>query len=272
MSTAAILIRPDPPFRRDAVIRGLEACGYEIIPEALERPDKSDVLVAWNRGNVMNRSALRYEAAGAPIIVAENGYLGREWRGGHWYALAREHHNGAGRNLDLGPSRWVSWGIEFAPWRTHGDEIVILAQRGIGERGVREPTNWSLQIARELRGRTKRPVRVRVHPGRDAPKVSLGDDLANAWACVTWGSAAAFHALLMGVPAFYGFPQWIGAGAAMPVSGDIEQPMRGDRVPMFSRLAWSIWSTDEMATGEPFRLLIESERRARVAETVSRSF
>jgi hypothetical protein len=59
----------------------------------------------------------------------------------------------------------------------------------------------------------------------------------------------------MGVPVFYGFPQWIGALAAKPVSGPLE-PFYGDRDPMMQRLMQSMWTVEEIASGEPFRHLL----------------
>lgn len=86
--------------------------------------------------------------------------------------------------------------------------------------------------------------------------MALQDDLANAWAVATWGSGAALKALLMGVPVFHAFPQWIGKAAARPFRCPIEEPFLDDRLPMFRRLAWAIWSADEIARGEPFRCLL----------------
>jgi len=256
VARAACLIRPLPQFRRGAVVAGLAACGYAESPP-LDRPANDDVIVIWNRASVADRNARRYDAAGGKVIVAENGYLGREWRGGHWYALARDRHNGAGTwPKDGSGGRWDGWDVPLADWRTGGDEIVVLAQRGIGQRELREPHRWALTIKSDIARRTKRPVRVRLHPGEKPAAVSLEDDLKDAFACVTWSSGAALKALLMGVPVFYGCPTWIGRAAAFPITADLEQPFRGDRLPMFRSLAWAMWSIDEIATGEPFRCLL----------------
>lgn len=258
MATAVCLIREHPTFRRDPMIAGLQACGYRVVESMSPAPSsRDDLLVVWNRSAVADRSALRYEAIGAKVIVAENGYFGWSWRGGYWYALARNSHNGAGTWFEGGPERWDALNVEMAPWRHGGEEIVILAQRGIGQKGVAQPHGWVQEASRKLAGMTKRPVRVRLHPGRN-DGVPLADDLAKAWACVTWSSGAALKAMLMGVPVFYGLPKWIGGPAALPFGSNIEQPFRGDRLPMFRRLAWAMWSTAEIATGEPFKCLLGS--------------
>lgn len=148
----------------------------------------------------------------------------------------------------------------MSPWRADGTEIVVLAQRGIGCPGVAEPRGWAHQTADILRVRTERPVRIRQHPGERgmATATPLEHDLRNAWACVTWGSGAALKALLMGVPVFHGLKRWIGAPAALPWTDDLERPFRGDRLPMFERLAWAIWSLEEIQSGEPFRHLLKT--------------
>lgn len=258
MASAACLIRPLPQFRSHAMRQGLAACGYDIIEQPLDRPSPADVLLFWNRGNVNDHIARRYEQVGARVIVAENGYLGREWRDGYWYALSLGKHNGAGRWHIGGPERWDGWNVPLPDWSTGGEEIVVLAQRGIGQREIREPAGWPARVVGELRSRTKRHVRIRRHPGESPPAVTLADDLANAFACVTWSSGAALKAILMGVPVFYGCPSWIGASAALPVSADLEQPFRGSRLPMLRRLAWAMWNTQEIESGEPFRCLLGS--------------
>lgn len=256
MPTAACVIRPLPEFRVGSFTSGLERSGYQVTPEPARDPRPDDVIVVWNRSKVNDKLAQRYEAVGAKVLVAENGYLGREWRDGYWYAIARDNHNGAGAWPDEGGDRWDSWGLDLQPWRKDGDEIVVLAQRGIGREGFAQPRGWHQEIAQQLAQRTKRPVRIRPHPGRDPEPVSLADDLRHAWACVTWGSCAGLKALMLGVPVFYGCPSWIGKAAAMPIDADLENPFLGDRLPMFQRLAWAMWNTEEIATGEPFRLLL----------------
>ena len=42
----------------------------------LDRPKPGDLVVVWNRYGNYEAEALRFEAAGAAVIVMENGYLG----------------------------------------------------------------------------------------------------------------------------------------------------------------------------------------------------
>lgn len=241
---------------------GLRAIGAQVSDIPLAQPTSKDVLIIWNRYGRYAEAASRYDAAGAPVIVAENGYLGRDWRGEHWYALSLSQHNGAGRWFPAGPERWDSLNADVAPWRSGGSEVVVLATRHIGPPHIAEPRGWAQDVLRTLQKNPIRGVthRVRPHPGEN-PAVPLLDDLKNAAAVVTWGSGAGIKCLLAGIPVWYGFPDWIGAyaGAATlfaryPVMDQM------DRAPMFQRLAWAMWRTDEIATGAPILRLLAGGR------------
>lgn len=250
---ACCLIRHQPGYRRDAFVAGLEAFGYQV--NEREQGD-SDLLLIWNRYGYNDDLARAYEQRGAPVLVAENGYLGREWQGRHWYALARGSHNGAGRWRSYGVGRWASMGQKLSPWRGGGSEVVILAQRGIGQRGVAQPAGWPEQALRALQAKGVR-ARVRYHPGENKPAIELEHDLRDASAVVTWGSGAALKALLLGIPVFHGLPNWIGAKAARPFAVPLGEPFTGARETMFGELAWAQWHIGELTSGEAFRNLLQ---------------
>lgn len=247
-------IREQPHYRRDAFEAGLRAAGLK--PAA--GPSDCDLLIIWNRYGGWDTQASKVEKRGGVVVVAENGYLGNELAGDRWYAISRSQHNGAGQWPDGGPWRWDSLGVELEPWR-EGKEIVVLPQRGIGPMGVAMPDRWERDAVERLAKMTRRPVRVRAHPGVNQC-VPLEEDLRNAHCVVTWGSGAAWKALRMGVPVFYDFDRWIGAPGAMPLRGaDIECPLRCDvaRLRAFRRMAWAQWKLSEIQSGEAFRALLE---------------
>jgi hypothetical protein len=150
-----------------------------------------------------------------------------------------------------GSERWDSWGVDLVPFRTDGDETLIFAQRGIGEPGYRSPEMWAESVRGRFGGR------IRQHPGASEPAVSLDDDLARAKQCVTWNSGAALQALMLGVPVWSAGP-WIGASAARPLAEWGAEPKRDEaaRLEVFRRLAWGMWTLDEIRTGEPIRRLV----------------
>lgn len=253
MPRALCLLPEGPNYRRGDFLAGLAGAGLEVVDQ-LARPEPADVLLVWNRTGWRNEEARRFEAAGARVLVAENGYLGKTWLGRKWFALALDHHAGAGRWPAGGPERWDSWGVELQPWRTGGRETLILAQRGIGEPGIASPYGWAEGVQAVIGGR------VRPHPGGGVPAVPLEMDLQAAAAVVTWHSAGALQALLHGVPVWYAFPQWVGAGAARPLAEFKQQPRRDDeaRLAMFRRLAWTMWDSDEVSTGAAIHEVLAS--------------
>lgn len=240
-----------PNYRKEFFTAGLRAAGADVVA-SLQDPRPGDVLLVWNRHGSKNALAQHFERAGAKVLVCENGYLGKVWQGKKWFALALGHHAGAGEWNPGGPERWDSWGAEMEPWRDGGTETIVLAQRGIGEPGIASPEHWAERTRNRVGGR------IRVHPGANQPTVTLQDDLKNASCVVTWHSGAALLALLMGVPVFYGFPQWIGAGAGRPIE-EFERGPRCDdaaRLAMFQRLAWAQWTDEEVRNGDPFKHLL----------------
>lgn len=253
---ACLLIRDLPPYRRSAFVAGLEACGYSVDDKEDTSPD--NILVLWNRYGRFDTVAKRYEDKGLPVLIAENGYLGRDWQNKHWYALAKTGHNGVGKWLYGGADRWDGMNVEFAPWRETGKEIVVLATRHIGIHGIAEPYGWLQKTVERLHRHSKLQVRVRNHPGENKC-VPLDIDLANAKAVVSWGSGGALKAMLWGIPAVYGFNSWIGREAATPLEAFLGGALRfqADRLNMFRRLAWAMWTTDELATGRPFKCLLQ---------------
>ena len=219
--------------------RGVQAAGYRLC-DKLADPQPDDLLIIWNRRQNDEQEAKRFEAAGATVLVAENGYLGKWWNGHKWFALSQCHHNGAGWIPYL-PSRWDRYAVELAPWREAGGELVALPQRGIGEVGVAMPRDWKPPV----------PCRVRPHRGIHET-LPLEDDLANASAVITWGSGAAIKALLMGIPCFHAFQNWIGRDSSTLITPEtaFDKPWRGDRLVTFQRVLSGMWTASEIENGE----------------------
>jgi hypothetical protein len=266
MNRCVCAIRHDLHYRRKAFEQGLRASGFTVI-SSLANPAPGDLFISWNRYGFYDTTAKRFEAAGAAVIVVENGFLGHAYddygkahdaAGEQLLAMALWHHNGAGQWHIGAPGRWRDQGIQVHPWRRAGDHVLVLPQRGIGPSGVAMPSGWLGNTVHKLHDLTKRPIRTRSHPGNAPATTPLAADLGNAWCCVTWGSSAALKALCAGVPVFSDFPHWIGSPASFDFGQDIEQPLCDDwhREHMLDRLAWAQWSVPEVASGEPFRQLM----------------
>lgn len=233
-------LRHAVPERHAAFKRGLERMGYAVVEGHTTQPGPGDVLVTWNRIGAAHYAAEVFESRGRPVLVAENAAWGNDFAGGHWYSLARNYHNCAGRFPVGGGERWDGLGVDLAPWRAGGDEVVILPQRGIGPPEIAMPRHWLERTQRSFGGR------VRAHPGQNTC-VPLQDDLARARCVRTWGSGAAIKALLWGIPVHADMPEWIGQ----------QDNTDESRLAMFRRLAWAQWTLAEIASGEPFKRLLQ---------------
>lgn len=258
MNRAVVNVLRRPPYYGHVFAASLERLGYAVQGEPLSNPKRGDLYVTWNRHERRDGAVKAHEAAGGSVLVVENGYFGRNFNGAEWFALAMGQHNGAGRWPEGDAQRWESLGVELKPWRKGGDEIVILASRGMGSMRCREPKGWSEWAAKELARESGLRTRIRSHPGAQAQCVTgdLETDLANARAVVTWGSTAGLKALTFGVPVFYGFHDWIGAGAARKVGHWRKGPFLGDRAPTFHRVATAMWSLEEIASGKALQCLL----------------
>jgi hypothetical protein len=254
MPRACILLRSTDHYRADQFAAGLARHGFTVEAKWLKHPDPDDVLLLWNRHRGYEPIADLYERAGARVLVAENGYLGQPPGGGKFYALALDHHNGAGRWFVGDAPRFE---VAEQPWRAQGDHVLVLPQRGIGARGIAMPSTWLAGVTKRLAAITDRPIRVRPHPG--ASKADPAADLAGAHCAVTWASGAGIKALLAGVPVFHEFDRWIGAPAAARLAGDIEScniPSRGE---LWRRVSWAQWSLAEIGSGEGFDRLLNAK-------------
>jgi hypothetical protein len=239
---ALVLLKDSPHYRRDAFVKGLQAIGYQIVA-SLENPKSDDCLIIWNRYRANDEIAKRFEAVKAKVYVIENGYLGKHWQCKNWFAISQNHHCGAGYFKVGGNERWDDWQVDLKPWRTEG-ETVILGQRGIGEIGIASPDNWAQSVA--IKGR------VRPHPAK-YPAITIQDDLKSCGEVVTWASGAALIALTLGIPVFYQMKQWIGAQASSHISNYPNKNLSdSDRLAMFRRLAWAMWTDEEISLGLPF--------------------
>lgn len=263
MPVAVCLIRDQPAYRSDAFCSGLRKVGYKV-ERTWRTLSEGDLLIIWNRYGRYHSCANEAERNGARVIVAENGYFGRDAVGGPWYAISLGWHNGAGYwpgvqpRAGNQPLRAGSLPLRRMPWRVAGSEVILLPQRGIGSPGIAMPMQWASTTLRTLQKRFRDiPFRVRYHPGERGKAPPLEHDLKDASSVVTWGSGAALKALDMGIPVFYEFSSWIGKTAASPLSSFPNAIMDDNaREELYESVAWAQWNCEEISTGLPFKYLL----------------
>lgn len=239
------LLRNGPHYRKEAFAAGLKAAGYTLT-DSLPRPQACDALLIWNRYGAHAEFARMFEAAGAKIFVAENSPLPVQ----DAYSIARDHVAMTGGLIYTGlGDRFAKLGINLLPWRSWNGGPVIMAQRQIGHPTVASPANWAETVRAKIGGR------IRQHPGT-GPAVPLEEHLADASCVVTWSSAAAIRALILGVPVWHAHPAFVGAPASRMLTQWRIVPHRMDdaaRLQVMQRLAWAVWTLDEITAGEPFK-------------------
>ena len=267
---AHLLLRDAPWYRRDVFARGLSVAGHAVTFGAPDKPNEDTLLVLWNRYADGNAIAEQVENAGGKVIVAENGYIGEGGThpkfdvhpGGpkphHYYALANNWHNGGGTWNVGAEDRWSKLGIEIKDWRQSGEYILVCPNRSFGVPGRMMPVDWAERIAKQLTKEYALPVRIRAHPGNDSPKHVLSNDLKGAAMVVVWSSSCGVHAMVEGIPVLCEAPYWICKSAAPTVRQVAEDaPHTLDREAALRALAWAQWRCDEIATGEPFKVLLQ---------------
>jgi hypothetical protein len=177
------------------------------------------------------------------------------------------------------PGRWLAvqqnLNINLRPWRTQGNHILLCLQRDGGwSMGGFEVIDWAMHTIMQLRRYTKRPIRIRAHPGDkrakkycdrlmklcigrrllnvelSAPDTSLEQDLKNCWAVVNHNSSPAVGAAIEGIPVFVTDPERSQAREIAETRLDkIETPFMPDRSAWAQRISQFHWSHHELRDG-----------------------
>lgn len=262
---AVCLIREQPNYRRDAFVAGLQRAGYTLVDSLAAGPTSAkDLLIIWNRYGMFEQRANQWEGQGGTVLVAENGYVGKDAEGLQYYALAMHGHNGSGWFPIGDEDRFAQLNVTLKPFvdRPTG-YYLICGQRGIGSRSMASPPNWHEHAKNFLQGHRKSvPVKTRLHPGNNAPTTPLEDDFSNAAVCVIWSSSSGVKALIEGIPVKYDAPHWICEGAATKLRSVEVKRDDAARLQALQRMAWAQWSVAELATGEPFKRIAEGRGSA----------
>lgn len=260
MRCAYNLTRREVHYRHEAFSAGLRAAGYEVRRETPVAAKPGDVLLIWNRYGQYHDIASRFERQGGTVVVAENGYIGKDEHGQQRYALARSAHNGAGEWECGEANRFAELGIELQPWRADGGHVLVCPNRSFGMPGMIMPCDWARDVANRLKKLTGREIRVRPHPGNVPAKRPLADDLKGAWAVVIWGSSVGVQALVGGIPVICESPYWICKEAAGALNEIDALGTKPDRLSALNRMAWAQWTLAEIESGKAFDHLLRAAR------------
>ena len=189
-------------------------------------------------------------AAGFDFFQMDNAYFGRE----RYFRITRNalQITQAGDRDDRRlMANFRETGHRLAPWRTDRPGPIVLCPSSHFLHGYFGTTieAWTEDVTRRIRAVSDRPILMR-------PKAFIGIEaqIADAWCVVTHVSAAGLDALRLGIPVVTTAPC-----AASPLATSleaIETPyLHGDRIRLFSTLAWGQFTPDEMRSGLAWQVL-----------------
>jgi hypothetical protein len=252
----------------DAFEQGLIAQGHTVTKHS----KNGDVAVIWSvlwSGRMRENQSIwnYYRKQNKPVIVLEIGGLVREttWKIGI---------NGINQGSYFVPNgqddtRKNQLGLNFKPWKNNGNEILICTQHDKSQQWEGNPPlkDWTTNIINEIRKYSQRPIKIRSHPRCvfypnvydtriiKSTERTIEREFNTAWAVVNYSSNPGIESILNGIPAFVS-----NKSLASPVGNldfkNIENPDRPERTQWLNDLAWTEWTTDEMAKGIPQKLLV----------------
>lgn len=259
----------------DAFAESIKQRGWTV----LDNDDRADVAVIWSvlwNGRMQANKLIweKYQKHKKPVIILEVGALDR----GNLWKVSINGINGTGY---FGPNnnnsdRRKKLKINLSPWK-QGSTIVLCGQHPSSQQWENMPPMhvWLSETINLIRKYTDRKIVVRPHPRANyvptgqikdveikPPCHMIGtydsfdfeDALKNAWAVVNWNSNPATIAALHGVPVFVG-PDSLSAPVGNFDLKDIESPVMPSRDQWANDLAYTEWTIDEIANGEPLERL-----------------
>jgi hypothetical protein len=275
-------------------IQGVQACGDEgvIVDDFNYQLSDVAVILGWvhEHGKTAPHLQLRQQILdgqracnGHTVIADSNLFLYKDKTNpGYWlrYSFDGVFPN-TGNYCDTAPDpdRWLAvqqnLNINLRPWRTQGNHILLCLQRDGGwSMGGFDVLDWAVHTIMQLRRYSKRPIRIRAHPGDkrakkycdrlmklcigrrllnvelSAPDTSLEHDLKNCWAVVNHNSSPAVGAAIEGIPVFVTDPERSQAREIAETRIDkIETPFMPDRDAWAQRISQFHWSHHELKDG-----------------------
>jgi hypothetical protein len=249
-------------------LKGAKSHGVEVERRFThDVPEETDYQYACMVGVKSKRLWDDMISRGVTPIMFDKGYSrqkhGIAWK--YWRVSVGGHHPAKTLRLSYPLDRFLSLGFKVSDkWRPSGRQIVFAGSSAKYHNfyGMDNPTEYARRIFRTIRRVTDRPIVYRPKPswGGATPIPgsffskdgrSLASDLKGAHVVVTHGSNACFDAALMGIPSIV-----LGKAVMSSISSsdiaDIENPMMGDRMPLFAALGYHQWTLDEMSSGRAF--------------------
>lgn len=257
--------------------------GHQVVDGNWDMPDVAVIWsVLWYGRMAQNAKVWEhFTKKGKPVIVLEVGGLirNRTWKVGVNGINGEAYF---GHETDNTSDRLTKLKLKMQPWRPRTYQpkyILVLGQNANSHqwRDMPPMQDWVEEVITKIRTVTDRDIRVRPHPRStleqswiketirnyndvyfNQPRQVAGtyDDfdfdkqLNDAWCVVNWSSNPATQAALNGVPIFTG-PESLAAPVANLNLKRIEDPDMPDRQQWANNIAYTEWTVEEIASGEP---------------------
>ena len=204
------------------------------------------------------------------FFFMDHGYFTNAHLTPHWLRITKNKH--CQNILQTRPADRYEKNFkqDIKPWKKGKKILVLPPTNAIAN--FFNVTNWLDKTIKTLKENTDREIDIREKPynpivGKDhvgatvkieTPTVHKGEINWNDYhAMVTYNSNTMVASLTNGVPVFCDPVN----SAAAPISEtdftNIETPVYGDRIALFSSLAYNNWTLEEMANGTAWRMLNE---------------
>lgn len=260
----------------EAFMRGCcsERDQCSIIDEADSLPVRSDVDVVIIAGVKSSSRPIfdAYLAAGKRVLFVDKGYMrakGGPLKGVFWRVSIDSFQPHAYFRLPpKANDRLYKMGVTVQTERSVGTRIIFAgsSQEFCDWHGLGDTSEYARSVMCAIRDRIDLPVYYRPKPSWkqaqpidgfsfSAPKTHFVDEMANAYALVTYGSNACFEALMCGVPAIV-----LGDGIARSLSSSsldsivsLKLPTYEERYQLACDVSYCQWTIEEIACGRMWR-------------------
>jgi hypothetical protein len=251
-------IQPRPSPKMDALFGAIE----EGFPNAIERNKQADLYVLWG---LIGNNYQMMKTFPKQFIFADMPYHGRlvgdSFENSFWRWAPRSFHYQ--EPLNSPSDRFEKWNLELKPWNDGGDFILICPSSETMTRTINGVTQdrWIQMMYDKIKPNTKLPIRVRLKPrkngtsGPAAETISMKEELQGCHALVTNASLTAIEALAEGVPVFTDTSESPAAWLSNMDFRKINNPVKGDREPLFYDLAYRQFSIKEYRDGTAYEII-----------------
>ena len=205
-----------------------------------------------------------------PVVIIDSGYIKRGMGEHDYYACGLGGLNGRAdfRNHHSPADRFEALKVEIRPWREAGDVILLCGQvPWDASVDFTDHQAWLEDAVERIKANTERPIVFRPHPKAKIAtpkgctirsKDGLGEDLARAWAVVTFNSNAGVDAALAGIPVFVDDIGSMAYAVANRNLIHLDDPQMPDRSKWAANLAYCQWTPKEMREGRTWKHLFAS--------------